>query len=156
MKHISFGWAGPGSLRDEVRRPIGSISAVFWRPAWRGASWVTLWRADGSGLTLFTRMYDVAPRLEVGILNFELASGLIPDEQVVDLNGRFDDEVDASKLIIAESGVTAESGLVLAGKDEIEIVAGGFPLTLALRGIEFDSPAFEPEYPWEKYQRSAL
>jgi hypothetical protein len=101
-------------------------------------------------------MYDVEIKLEVGVLNFEPASSLNPDEQIVDLKGRFEDEIDASKLIITESGVSVESGLVLTGKNEIEIVPGGFPLTLALRGIEFHSPAFEPEYPWERYQRLAF
>jgi hypothetical protein len=101
-------------------------------------------------------MYDVGKGLEVGVLNFEPATSMMLDEQVVDLNGRFDGEVDASKLIITESGAAIESGLVLAGKDEIEIAAGAFPLTLALRGIEFALPAFEPEYAWERYKRSAF
>jgi hypothetical protein len=154
MRHFSVGWAGPAPLRDELRRPVVKISAEFGHPAWRGASSVSLWRADGSGLKMFTQMHDVAPKLEVGVLNFELVSCPSTGEQFVDLAGRFDGEITAWKLCIIESGVIAESGMVLAGNGEIAIVAGGFPLTLVLRGVEFESPTFEPEYPWEEYQRS--
>jgi hypothetical protein len=156
MNRSSFGWVGSGLLRDELCRPIERISALFVHPVWRGASAVTLWRRDGSGLRIFTEMFDVAPKLEVGVLNFETVVSPAPGEQFVDLNSRFRDDLKVSKLCITESGISAESGIVIKGKDEIAIVAGGFPLTLALRGVEFDSPASAPEYPWEEYQLSEL
>jgi hypothetical protein len=101
-------------------------------------------------------MHDIEPKLEVGVLYFELVSVPDPTEQIVDTSDIFDDEVKAWKLTITDSGATAETGIVLACKREITIVPDGFPLTLALQGIEFDSPAFEPEYPWDRYQRSEL
>lgn len=156
MNYASFGWTGPGVLRDELCRPLERISAWFYHPAWRGASNVTLWRADGSGLRICSRMHEIEPRLEVGVLNFELVHSSDSDEQFVDLEGRFNREIKVSKLSITEAEVTLDSGIVLTCLDEIFIVPGGFPLTLALKGIEFDSPAREPEYPWDKYERSAL
>jgi hypothetical protein len=57
-------------------------------------------------------MSDVAPRIEVGILNFELISGPIPGEHVIDLGDRFGAEVRAAKLSMRESGVLADSGIV--------------------------------------------
>jgi len=101
-------------------------------------------------------MHDVLPKLQVGVLNFELLSSPPTGEETLNLDDRFSGELSILKLTISESGVIADSGIVLKGKDEIAIVAGGFPLTLALRGIEFDSPASDPEYPWDDYERSAL
>jgi hypothetical protein len=156
MIYFPFGWAGAGQLRDELRRQCESISAEFGHPAWRGASAVTLWRKDGSGIRIFTQMHDIVPKLEVGVLNFELVSTPNPGDQIMDISGRFNDGVKAWKLTVTDSGATAESGVVIGCEEEIAVVAGGFPLTLALRGIEFDSPAFEPEYPWDRYQRLEL
>jgi hypothetical protein len=101
-------------------------------------------------------MHDVLPRLEVGVLNFELTSSPIPGEQAVDLKDRFMGALTMSKPIITESEVNADSGIVLTGKDEIAIVAGAFPFTLAVKGVEFDSLACDPEYPWDEYQRMEL
>jgi hypothetical protein len=156
MKHIPFRWRGPGPLYDELYRPFERISAFFYHSAWRGATSVTLWRKDGSGLKVFNEMYDVLPRLEVGVLKFEIVSDITSGEQIVDLKGKFQGKLKVSKLSITESDVTVESGVVFTCKDEIAIVAGAFPLTLALQGLEFDYPGFDPEYPWDCYQRLVL
>lgn len=154
LNRLSLGWKGSGPLKDELCRPIQSISAIFGHPTWRGASVITLWRPDGSGLRILNRMHDILPRLEVGVLTFEPASCSTLGEQTLDLKGRFDCELKAWKLVVVECETIAESGIVLEGRDEIEIAAGAFPLTLAVRGVEFESPASEPEYPWHDYQRS--
>ena len=85
-------------------------------------------------------MHDIVPKLEVGVLNFEHVSTPNPGDQIMDISGRFDHGVKAWKLTVTDSGTTAESGVVIACKGEIAVIAGGFPLTLALRGIEFDIP----------------
>jgi hypothetical protein len=156
MERLSFGWAQPVILGEELRRPLKSISARFDHPAWRGASAVTLWRTDGSGLRIQSRMHDVAPRMEVGVLEFEVVSMADHGEQFVDLGSRFRSGLNAAKLSVIESGVVAESGVVISGENEIAIVAGAFPLTLAIRGIAFESLASDPEYPWDDYERSEL
>lgn len=156
VKHVPFGWAGPGLRHQELCRPLERISAWFYHPAWRGASTVTLWRTDGSGLKTSNRMHDVVSRLEVGVLNFEVVERTDFNEQSLNLHGKFSDGIRASKLSITESGVTLECGIVLTGVDQIFIAPGAFPMTLALKGIEFDSPARDPEYPWDEYERSEL
>jgi hypothetical protein len=101
-------------------------------------------------------MSDIAPRIEVGILNFQIVSGPVSGKNLIDLTGRFADGLNVTKLSIEESGVLAESGILLSCKDEIAIVAGAFPLTLAVRGLEFGSWVFDPEYPWDDYERSDI
>jgi hypothetical protein len=56
-----------------------------------------------------------------------------------------------------ESGTSAESGVVLsAADDQIVIVAGVFPYTLAVDGLLLAPHVFQPEYPMERYLRTPL
>jgi hypothetical protein len=115
---------------------------------------VTLWRSDGTGLRTFSQMHDVAERREVGVLNFERVSAPRPDERVVDV-ASFQNEIVVSKLIIHESGTTAESGVMLKARngDEIVMVAGAYPYSLAVLGVVSMPHIFEPEYSMDLYTR---
>ena len=60
-----------------------------------------------------------------------------------------------TKLIIHESGTSAESGLILKASngDELVIVAGAYPYSLAVLGVPPIPYIFEPEYEIGHYTR---
>jgi len=103
-------------------------------------------------------MHDVAERREVGVLNFEQVSEPMRDETIADAAPAFQGEITASKLIIRESGASAESGVVLkAGNgEEIVIVAGAHPYQLAVLGVLSLPDMFYPEYPIDRYLRAPI
>jgi len=152
MNELLFGWSGSGSLAAELSRPLKQISIEFVinRPRF-----ITLWRSDGTGLKLYTDMHDVAERREVGVLNIERVSTPQPDEVFVTVSPSFGSEIIVSKLLIRESGVEAESGVVFTTKtgDEIVVVAGAYPYSLAVQGVSSLPHVFEPEYPMDQYLR---
>jgi hypothetical protein len=153
-KSLSFVWAGPQPLADELRRPIKKVSLDF--PIRNtGPNSVTLWRSEEEGLRLYTKMHDVTEMIEVGVLNFEQASSHRPDERIVDVASVFHNEIVVSKLIVHESGTSAESGLIFKASngDEIVIVAGVCPYSLAVLGVPPMPHIFEPEYKIGHYLR---
>src|SRR5258708_7393986 len=141
-------------LAAELSKSIKRVSAEFVVPD-NGPRFVTLWRSDETGLRLYTEMHDVAERREVGVLNFELVSTPRPGETITDVGPAFQGEIVVSKLIIHESGTSAESGAILkAGNgNEIVIVAGAYPYSLAVRGVLPTLNIFHPEYPIDRYLR---
>lgn len=155
MNTLSFVWAGLTSLVLELSKPLKHISVdeFHGRPMF-----VTLWRQDGAGLRLSSKMHDVAERREVGLLQFEYASSPKDSETVVDIASAFNGPITVFKLVIHESGTSVESGIVLKARDESEIVvvAGTFPYFLALEGVLPAPYAFEPEYPLDQYSRIPL
>jgi hypothetical protein len=153
-KYLSFAWAGPTPLAAELRRPIKQVSLEFPIPN-TGPNSVTLWRSVEEGLRLCTEMRDVAERMEVGVLNFEQVSSHRPDERIADVASAFHSEIAVSKLIVHESGTSAESGLILKASngDEIVIVAGAYPYSLAVHGVPPMPHIFEPEYQIGHYMR---
>jgi hypothetical protein len=121
-----------------------------------GPGFVTLWRSDGSGLRMYTDMHDVAERREVGVLNFERVFAPHPDEFVESMEATFGGEAEVSKLIIHESGTSAESGVILKAQtgEELVVVAASAPYSLALQGLKLSRPhIFQPEYPLNRYDR---
>lgn len=152
MNNLSFVWPGPTPIAAELSKPIEKVSVEFAIPN-NGPRFVTLWRSDGSGLRLFTEMHDVAERREVGVLNFEEVLAPRPDETIGDVASAFQGEIVASKLVIHESGAIAESGVILKASsgDEIVIVAGVYPYSLAIRGALSALNIFHPEYPIDAY-----
>lgn len=96
-------------------------------------------------------MRDIREQLEVGVLVFELVAGSLTSGAF----GYFGEGLTASKLIIQHPEASAESGIVLRVKDgsEITVVAGAFPLTLAVNGLNW---AFDPEYHIEQYERMEM
>jgi hypothetical protein len=99
-------------------------------------------------------MHDVAERREVGVLNFERVSAPQPDETIAAVTLAFLGEIAVSKLVIHESGTTAESGVILrAHGEEIVIVAGVYPYSLAVLGVVSMPHIFHPEYKIDRYTR---
>lgn len=153
MSNFLFVWGHATSLAAELSMPIERVSVEFVIPH-VGPNSVALWRSDGTGLRLFTEMHDVAARREVGVLNFEHASALRPGETVLGV-ASFHGPIVVSKLLIHESGTTAESGVVLKASSggEMVIVAGAYPHSLAVLGVASLPHLFEPEYPIDLYTR---
>lgn len=156
MNDLLFVWADATPLAAELSKPIERLSLDLRIPN-VGPNSATLWRSDGTGLRLFTEMHDVAVRTEVGVLNFERVSAPRPGETFVDVES-FQDRIIASKLLIHESGTSAESGVVLKASsgDEIVIVAGAYPYSLAVLGVALIPRLFEPEYPIDLYTHVPL
>jgi hypothetical protein len=114
----------------------------------------TLWRADGTGIRIQSKMHDIAERKEVGILGFSYVSFPSEHEKIIDVRSMFGFELIVSKLIIHESGASAESGIVIKSTagHEILIVVGAMPYSLAVSGVLRGSHIFEPEYPIDHYE----
>ena len=153
MENLTYGWEGPNPLTVEVTKPITHVSVYFdehGRPMD-----ITLWRADGSGLTVFSEMHDIAERMEIGVLRFEHYKSPSGSRVTLPIAPEFGQGVDAFKLSIHESGVKAESGIVLRAKggSEITIVAAAMPCFIAIKGVVEQPHIFEPEYPIENYER---
>ena len=157
MNYLPFKWEGPASLADELCKPLDRVSYWIEHPAWGGPTSVVLWRTDGSGLTVSSKMHDIAPRCEIGVLNFTRGRFSTEDTKVINLESTFHGNITASKLVINESGTSAESGIILeAGGKELIVVAGGFPFTLAVSGLNIEALDFQPEYPLDSYVRIPL
>ncbi|HEY3769317.1 MAG TPA: hypothetical protein VGN44_11650 [Candidatus Angelobacter sp.] len=99
-------------------------------------------------------MHDLAERLEVGVLCFDLVFAPAHGEKIVDLDSTFLQPLRVSKLVLSELGKSVESGLLIQsnGGEEILIVASAFPCFLAIRGVLSLPHIFEPEYPLNRYQ----
>jgi hypothetical protein len=153
MNTLSFVWTGQTSLATELGKPLKEISVEFEPHGW--PMFATLWRQDGTGLRLFSQMHDVAERREVGVLQFEYVSSPKNNESSVDIAATFNCRITPYKLVVHESGVSAESGVVLTANDgtEIVIVASSNPYFLAVGGILSVPHIFEPEYPIDRYKR---
>ena len=76
-------------------------------------------------------------------------------EAMLPIAAEFNQQVDAFKLVVHESGVTAESGILLRARNgsEITIVAAAFPFMIAINGVVQRPHIFEPEYPMEDFER---
>jgi hypothetical protein len=120
--------------------------------------YATLWRADGTGLRMYSEMHDVAEREEVGVLTFNYVSALSEHETIVDVRSTFGHELTAFNLVIHESGKNWESGVGLRSSSgaEILILAGAAPCLLAIDGLVSMPHVFEPEYPIDRYTRVPL
>jgi hypothetical protein len=153
MDRISFGWKEPELLASELAQPITRLSIEF---AFHGRPvYVTLWRPDTTGLLIHSDMQDVAERREVGVLQFSRVNEIETQEIVIEVPSAFRENMTIFKLAVEESGVQCESGVILQANsgDEIIIVAGVKPYSIAVRGITWPAYTFEPEYPMEQYSR---
>jgi hypothetical protein len=151
MNIVSFTWEGEDSLAEQLARGIERLSTSIAsndRPIA-----VTLWHGNGSGLRIRSKMCEIAERCEVGVLEFTKVFASPSDEIEVSLPRSFRGPLNVKKMIVTERGVLAESGVTLEDMrtEEIVIVAGAYPHTLAVR-VPLTVPAFEPEYPLDRYQ----
>lgn len=155
MVNLTYEWDGATPLAVEVTKPIRQVSIESFGPLGM-PHLLTLWRTDGSGLKIHSEMRQIAERMEIGVLCFEHSKSPSDSEATtLPVAPEFDQQVDAFKLVVHESGVTAESGILLRAKNgsEIAIVAGAFPLTIAVKGVVQRPHIFEPEYPMEDFER---
>jgi len=164
MNHLAFAWDDISPLATQLTAALvrASLTTVADRP-----HLLTLWRADGTGLRVWSRRHDIAERVEIGVLQFELVSKGNDDTEPptqahdpsslinIDLRSSFNGRNRATKLVVSESGTTAESGFILTASDgtEIVIVSGVYPYSLAMKGIAALPHGFEPEYDLECYER---
>jgi len=156
MNRFSFAWQEKDSLAEQLARGIESISisvAFSEKPIA-----VTLWRGDGSGLRIRSKMHEIAERCEVGVLEFSKIWTSAHSEMKISLPVSFRDHLNLRKMTIIERGIVAGSGVLFEShnKEEIVVIAGAYPHTLAIRipslAVMPTLPAFEPEYPMESYQ----
>jgi hypothetical protein len=149
MKTLPFEWAEAGSLKAALLAPISraTLKEFAHRP-----NVLTLWRTDGSRLRVRSTMHEISERIEIGVLQFDLESETPTD--LVEVTFKVPLKPSRiRKLVISESGVQAESGIVLECEDqnEITIVAGTYPYTLGINGLFESEYAFETEYAVDKY-----
>jgi len=152
MNYLRFHWPGPTALSAELIKPLAQISLqldTHGRPMN-----ATLWRTDGTGIRIQSKMHDIAERKEVGVLEFSYVSFPSEHEKIVDVRSMVGPELVVSKLIIHESGASAESGIVIKSTagHEILIVVGAMPYSLAVSGVLRGTHIFEPEYPVDHYE----
>jgi hypothetical protein len=153
MNSLSFTWNEVTSLAVELTKAVEKISLEY---APHGMPmYVTLWRADGTGMRIHSEMHDLEERIEVGVLTFDFVFAPSGHETFVDVASTFGHGVRTAKLVIHQSGENIESGLVFGATngDEIVIVAGAFPSSLAVNGLLPMPYRFEPEYPIDRYMR---
>lgn len=153
MENLTYKWEGPVPLAVEVTKPIRHVSIDF-EPHGK-PMYVTLWRPDGTGLRVNSEAHEIAERMELGVLRFSQIRSTSGSEMMLPIAPEFNQQVDAFKLVIQESGVKAESGILLRARNgsEIAIVAAAFPFMIAVNGVAPLPHIFEPEYPLEDYER---
>jgi hypothetical protein len=156
MNELSFGWQEQEPLSKELIQPIARLSLEF---AFHGRPvYVTLWRPDGSGLLVHSDMQGVAEGIEVGVLHFGRVFASEAQEIIMETPLAFRDGSLATKLTIEESGTRSDSGIVLLANsgEEIFIVTGAQPYSIAVRGVGWPNYTFEPEYDLDRYQRTGI
>jgi hypothetical protein len=153
MKNLTYGWEGLGPLAVEVTKPIRHVSIEF-EPHGK-PMYITLWRPDGSGLRVHSEAHEIAERMEIGVLRFSHLQSSSGNGETFPIAPEFNQQVDAFKLVVHESGVKAESGILLRAKSgsEITIAAAAFPFMIAVNGVVQRPHIFEPEYPMEDFER---
>jgi hypothetical protein len=143
-------------LANGVRR--GQLKRMSSDFSYYGCFTVTLWLTSGEGFRLTSCMHDLADGIEVGVLQLELVVHPQPDEASVDLPWSFRNGGSISRLLIEQSGVRADSGLLLrSGEgDEIIIVAAAFPNHLYIGGVDTPPQEVTPEYSFSRYLQEAI
>ena len=150
-----FGWGETELLGSELAKPISRLSIESTNGR---VTYVTLWRPDGTGLLVHSEMHDVAERREVGILQFSRVHEIEPLESVVEVPAAFRQHLSVKKLVIRESEVDCESGVLFQAHsgEEIIILAGVAPYSLAVHGVTWPGYTFQPEYSLEQYSQVEL
>jgi hypothetical protein len=157
MTEFSFEWLGEGSLHDALSKPIHAV-ALSLLPL-RTVYAAKLWREDGTAIVVYSRMLYVAERDEVGVLTFAPTTEVSDDDVLFPLPQGANTVTSLSKLSTLEpNDILAESGLIIGLRPDLElvVVAGAFPLSLAISGLEDWDGEFEPEYQLDWYTRSPL
>lgn len=154
MQHLPFLWEGPTPLANELAAPVCRASlrrAAHGRPVS-----LTLWRSNGTGLRIQSRLHDLPRRGELAVLEFDLVTQPQPDDHTSELSTGLGTALRVEKMLVFEAGACAEAGVFLRGGHGAQIiaVAGAAPFTLAVKGVEDDAPhGFEPAFLLEQYLR---
>lgn len=161
LDYIPFRWAAETPLAAELSRTIESVSIEAGFGSLGRPESITLWRPDGTGFEIRSEMHDVADRMEVGVLSFNLVPASSKEEKLIKLPANFGSTLRPFKMLIKESGKRAESGLILrdTADKELLIVASEAPCYLYIRGTLPMQPAPEshrPEYPISEYKIVAV
>lgn len=156
MSTLGFTGIDNRSLVAQIERGFCSVSirtAAHGRPIA-----ATFWHTNGGGLCIQSLMNDIAVRHEIGVLQFTIVNALHEDEVVIELPASFENPIKAEKLLFEESGIVAESGVILKAEsgESVVVSAGAFPYTLALHGVSSAPNMCEPEYPLDEYKRSEI
>ena len=140
-----------GVRRGQLKRMSSDFSSY-------GCLTVTLWLTSGEGFRLVPSMHDLTDGIEVGILKVEFVVQPLPDEASVDLPWSFRNGGSISKLLIEQSGIRAESGVLLrSGEgDEIVILPAAFPHRLYVAGVDTAPQQVTPEYSLSRYLQEAV
>jgi hypothetical protein len=77
---------------------------------------------------------------------------------LVEVPAAFGQHLSVKKLVVRESGVDCESGVVFRthSGEEIIILAGVAIYSLAVHGVTWPGYTFQPEYSLEQYSRIEL
>ncbi len=158
MKSILFTLKEIDNLEKQLQRDFLKLSVYTSKQAYSQPSFVTLWDSRQQGLRIRSSMYDVAERMEVGVLCFEMAKKPHSKEVFYSLPKSFSKGTKLQKFVIEESGYVLESGLrIEAGNgDNIVIVPNAMPFSLAIHCTGIELNGFEPEYDLEEYELKEL
>jgi hypothetical protein len=153
---IPFTWNESSSLALELAKPIKWARIYFYPLDFPNA--VTLLRPDGTALEIRSAMHDITERVEVGVLTFNPTSIAEGTGTIIELPRSFADGITVSKLTIHEGEVSAESGIILKANnnEELVVVAGAYPYSLAISGAVTLLRKFDPEYPMDAYDREIM
>ena len=108
-------------------------------------------------------MQDIAERLEIGVLQFQLVGPHGDRDEVVFTNERYqtpdfgcDNHVE--KLVIQEEDCIAESGIIITTQQgqQLVVVANVAPCHITVRGVTDLNTKFDPEYDLDEYRRLKL
>jgi hypothetical protein len=156
--HHPFVWASTGPSPALLRHPFHRLAVRFINA--RILASVVLWWPDGTAVEIQSDMVDITDTLEIGVLHFSAVRKLNAghSEQFFDVSPRFTEKFTASRLLIKESGITAESGIAFESNNgkRVIVVAGSIPFTLAVLGISDTLKQFQPEYELGGYAQKPL
>lgn len=151
MGDIKFLCKSEMDLFFEVARPFEKVALGFAQHG-RPIS-ISLCRKDGSALVVNSTSYDIASRVEVGGLCFKLEEKYEKANNGVAFGFDFHGGKGVSKYLICEDGVVVECGVQFTCEEqELIVLAGVNPYTLAIRGVVQGPHFFEPEYPLSQYR----
>jgi hypothetical protein len=154
METLRFIWAENQSLVERLSQPFDTVSVEQDRA--RRPVAVYLHHRSGIVTQICSKMHDIAPRTEIGALEFSTVTGPLRDELAFGLQGKVSGTASIEKLVITEGQTEAESGVVFRYPDhkEIVVVASAAPYVLAVKvPWEAYGLTFDPEYPLEQYLR---
>lgn len=143
-------------LANGVRRgQLKRISSDF---SHYGCLTATLWLTSGEGFRIAPSMHHLTDGIEVGSLKVELVLHPLPDEPSVDVPWTFRNGGSTSKLLIEQSGIRTESGVLLHSTkgDEVVILPAAFPLRLYVEAANMPAQQVMPEYSLSRYLQETI